>query len=104
MPTAPLTPAELDEALAALPHWSVRDGGLTASFTADRADLPALYAAVAAVEDQLDHHAAVRVLYATIGFALSTHDAGGAITAKDVALAARISELADRHGARPSGT
>ncbi|MEV3874472.1 4a-hydroxytetrahydrobiopterin dehydratase [Streptomyces sp. NPDC049906] len=103
-PTAPLTPAELDEALAGLPGWSVRDGELTASYAVERSDLPALYAAVAAVEDRADHHAAVSILYATVGFALSTHDAGGAITAKDTALAARISELADRHGARPNGT
>ncbi|MFD5557424.1 4a-hydroxytetrahydrobiopterin dehydratase [Streptomyces sp. NPDC059578] len=104
MPSTPLTPAELEAALSDLPGWSVRNGELTASFTADRGDLPALYAAVAAVEDQANHHAAVRILYATVEFGLNTHDAGGAITAKDTALAARISDLADRHGARPSGT
>ncbi|WP_103502752.1 MULTISPECIES: 4a-hydroxytetrahydrobiopterin dehydratase [Streptomyces] len=103
MPTTPLTGDELDQALTTLPGWSVRDGDLTASFKADRPTVPALYAAVAAAEDEAGHHATVTVLYNTIGFALNTHDAGGAITAKDTALAARLSQLAAAHGADPAG-
>ncbi|WP_329135423.1 4a-hydroxytetrahydrobiopterin dehydratase [Streptomyces sp. NBC_01476] len=102
-PTTPLTGAELDQALSALPGWTVTDGLLSASFTADRAALPGLYTAVAAAEDAADHHAVVRILYTTIGFGLNTHDAGGAITAKDTTMAARISELAAAHHARPAG-
>ena len=44
----------------------------------------------------------IRILYGTIGFALSTHDAGGAITAKDTALATRLTALATEHTARPA--
>jgi 4a-hydroxytetrahydrobiopterin dehydratase len=102
MATTPLTTDELDRALAGLPGWGVTEGALSASFTTERAALPGLYAAVAAAEDAADHHAVVRILYTTIGFALNTHDAGGAITAKDTAMAARITELAAEHGARPA--
>lgn len=103
MSATPLTRTELDQALGELSDWSVQEGQLYASFTLDRAALPALYAAVAAVEDQANHHASVHILYNTITFALDTHDAGGAITALDTALAARLSALAAQHGSRPSG-
>ncbi|WP_367431742.1 4a-hydroxytetrahydrobiopterin dehydratase [Streptomyces celluloflavus] len=102
MPTPPLTGAELDSALAGLPGWSVQDGSLTATFTADRTAVPGLYAAVAAAEDDANHHAAIRILYGTVSFALNTHDAGGAITGKDTALATRITALAAQHGASPA--
>ncbi|MFJ3493345.1 4a-hydroxytetrahydrobiopterin dehydratase [Streptomyces sp. NPDC086091] len=99
MAATPLTTAELNEALADLPGWSVQDGKLTSTFKAERSAVPAFYAAVAAAEDAADHHAEITVLYGTIGFALDTHDAGGAITVRDTALAARISALAAEHGA-----
>ncbi|MEO3972586.1 4a-hydroxytetrahydrobiopterin dehydratase [Streptomyces sp. CAU 1734] len=103
MAATPLTDAELDRALTGLPGWSVRDGKLTATFTADRSAVPALYAAIARAEDEANHHAEVTILYGTVGFALSTHDAGDAITALDTAMAARLSALAAEHGARPAG-
>ncbi|MFE7135732.1 4a-hydroxytetrahydrobiopterin dehydratase [Streptomyces sp. NPDC057638] len=102
MAATPLTSAELDQALTGLPGWSVQDGKLSATFKADRSAVPGLYAAVAAAEDEADHHAEIHVLYGTIGFGLNTHDAGGAITARDTALATRISALAAEHGARPA--
>ncbi|MFI1014723.1 4a-hydroxytetrahydrobiopterin dehydratase [Streptomyces sp. NPDC020965] len=104
MPAAPLSDADLDQALTDLPGWSVRDGSLTAVFKADRAAIPGLYAAVAAAEDEANHHADIRVLYGTISFALNTHDAGDAITALDTALATRITTLATEHGARPDAS
>ncbi|GLF96500.1 4a-hydroxytetrahydrobiopterin dehydratase [Streptomyces yaizuensis] len=102
MAATPLTAAELDHALTGLPGWTVEDGRLTATFKAERANVPALYAAVAAAEDEANHHAEVRILYGTVGFALSTHDAGDAITALDTAMAARLTALATGHGARPA--
>jgi 4a-hydroxytetrahydrobiopterin dehydratase len=44
----------------------------------------------------------VTILYGTISFALNTHDAGGAITEKDTALAATIVSLAADHDATVS--
>ncbi|MEC4015071.1 4a-hydroxytetrahydrobiopterin dehydratase [Streptomyces sp. H27-D2] len=102
MSTTPLNDADLTKALADLPGWTVKDGDLNASFKAARADLPGLYAAVAAAEDDANHHAGITILYGTVSFALNTHDADGAITEKDTALAARISALATEHRARPA--
>ncbi|MFE6663882.1 4a-hydroxytetrahydrobiopterin dehydratase [Streptomyces sp. NPDC057697] len=101
MPATSLTDAELAQALTDLPGWTVEDGKLTATFKTDRSTVPSLYAAVAAAEDEANHHAEVRILYGTIGFALNTHDAGGAITALDTSTAARLTALATEHGARP---
>ncbi|ANW19070.1 4a-hydroxytetrahydrobiopterin dehydratase [Streptomyces clavuligerus] len=103
MPATPLTETELAQVLTDLPDWTVRNGKLTATFRADRPAVPALYAAVAAAEDEANHHAEVTILYGTIGFALNTHDAGDAITALDTAMATRLTALADAHGARPTG-
>lgn len=100
MPTKPLTDAALEKALADLPGWSVQEGELTRTFKGPRSAVPGLYAAVAAAEDEADHHARITILYGTITFGLNTHDAGGAITAKDTEMAARISALAAEHGVR----
>lgn len=99
MPAAPLTSAEIDQALTELPGWTVRDGRLTASFEIKRGDVPEFYVAVAAAEDEANHHAYVDIIHGTIGFALNTHNADGAITAQDTALAIRITALAAQHGA-----
>ncbi|MCK1794943.1 4a-hydroxytetrahydrobiopterin dehydratase [Streptomyces sp. XM4193] len=103
MAATPLTDVEITNALAELPGWSFEDNALTAGFKADRTLLPQLYVAVAAAEDDADHHARVTILYGTISFALNTHDAGDVVTAKDTAMAARISAIAADHQARPVG-
>ncbi|WP_165987343.1 4a-hydroxytetrahydrobiopterin dehydratase [Streptomyces sp. YIM 98790] len=100
MPATPLTESELQEALKALPGWTVREGELSAVFKADRSRVPGFCAAVAETEDAADHHARITILYATVSFGMNTHDAGGAITARDIDLATRITALADQHGAR----
>ncbi|NJQ07499.1 4a-hydroxytetrahydrobiopterin dehydratase [Streptomyces lonarensis] len=100
MPASPLTDAEIDRALAELPDWRLRDGDLTAAFTVDRGALPGFYAALAAAEDEAGHHARVTVTYTAVGLALNTHDAGGAVTAKDTALAEQLSRIAADHGGR----
>ncbi|MFX4294779.1 4a-hydroxytetrahydrobiopterin dehydratase [Streptomyces bohaiensis] len=100
MPASPLTDAELDRALADLTDWRLGDDGLTASFTVDRGALPGFYAALAAAEDEAGHHARVTVLYTTVDLALNTHDAGGAVTAEDTAMAERVTRLVADHGGR----
>lgn len=102
MAATPLTEAEITNSVVQLPGWSVQDDFLTATFKVDRAVLPQLYVAVAAAEDDANHHAKVTILYGTISFALNTHDAGDVITAKDTAMAARISAIAADHQATPA--
>lgn len=103
MATAPLTETEITAALAELPGWQFGDDSLTAAYSLDRAVVPQLYVAFAAAEDDADHHAEVTILYGTIRFVLNTHDAGGVVTAKDTAMAARLSAIAADHQAKPVG-
>jgi len=98
---SPLTAEQLAAALGDLPGWRVTDGELTATYRIGRPGTVAFYTAVAAAEDAADHHARVTILYGTLTFAVNTHSAGGALTPKDTALAARIAALADEHHAEP---
>lgn len=55
--------------------------------------------AVAVVAEELDHHPDVDIRWRKLTFTLSTHSQGG-VTGRDVELAGRIDEIAERHGAR----
>ena len=95
MPYAtPLTDDELAHALARLPDWTRQ--GATLSRTVDVADFRAAVALVNRVADAAEaanHHPDILVHgYRHVTFTLSTHDAG-AITARDVELAAQIDQL-----------
>lgn len=93
----PLTDESIAEALAGLPGWRREGDELVAEWTVPRAEVPGFYLAIAGVEDELDHHAQVGVLYGTVTLRVNTHDAGHRITARDVDLARRVSELAARY-------
>ncbi len=56
------------------------------------------YTAVAAAEDELNHHAGVHIVYGTVSFRVNTHDAGNAVTELDVALAVKIAAIASDQG------
>ncbi|MEO7124080.1 MAG: 4a-hydroxytetrahydrobiopterin dehydratase [Lacisediminihabitans sp.] len=53
---------------------------------------------VAAVADELNHHPDISLGYGSVGFELSSHDAGG-VTERDLQLAERIQAIADSVGA-----
>ncbi|WP_327267683.1 4a-hydroxytetrahydrobiopterin dehydratase [Streptomyces sp. NBC_01218] len=100
MPTAPLTPAEIEEGLGELPGWAYAEGRLTRGYR-----LPSHFAAaaftlhIAGIQDELNHHSDLTLGYRTVSLAVHTHDADGAVTAKDLALAARVTAAAPAHGA-----
>ncbi len=75
--------------------WAVVDGKLTRAFTFDSflAGI-AFVQQVAQIAEELDHHPDIDVRWRTITLAVNTHDAGGAVTAKDYGLAERIDQLA----------
>ncbi|MGW2022665.1 4a-hydroxytetrahydrobiopterin dehydratase [Streptomyces decoyicus] len=98
MALEPLTDQRIASALTELPGWMVKGGVLTASYKAKRDQLPSFYAAVAPAEDAASHHAQITILYNTLTFALTTHDAGDRITERDVSMARTISGLAQEHG------
>lgn len=89
-----LSDEQIEAALVALPGWTYRDNALSKSFTL--ATFPAGIAfvdRVAALAEQIGHHPDMTIKYTTIGFTLSTHDAGG-VTERDFDLARRIESLA----------
>lgn len=100
MAVEPLSPQEIEGRLAELPGWSVADDRLTRSYR-----LPSHVAAaafvvhVAAVQEELDHHSDLTLGYDTVSLGVHTHSAGGALTAKDFALARRVEDIAPGHGA-----
>jgi 4a-hydroxytetrahydrobiopterin dehydratase len=94
MRDAPLTESELTAAVAELPDWYVEAGKLTT-----RRELPSFLAAigfvqqVATIAEALDHHPDIDIRWRTVVLAVSTHDAGNAITARDVELARRVDAI-----------
>ncbi len=103
MPHAePLSRQEIDRRLADLPGWELSPHG---SVLARMYRLPHLRAAILAVhiagiQDELNHHSDLVLGYDTLGVSITTHEAGGNLTAKDFELARRIAEIAPTHGAR----
>jgi 4a-hydroxytetrahydrobiopterin dehydratase len=85
---------EIDAALTTLPDWK-RDGGAIAAaykFASFR-DALALITRVGFEAEELNHHPEIVNVYNQVSFKLSTHDAGGAVTERDIVLATRISAL-----------
>ena len=86
---ARLSPQQIDEALSALPAWTLVEEG-----TAIRRELRfagfdeamAFIVALAEVARRLDHHPDLYNVYDRVTLRLSTHDAGG-LTERDFAFA-----------------
>jgi 4a-hydroxytetrahydrobiopterin dehydratase len=98
--TALLSAGEVTGALTELDGWSGDTGAISRTVTAPT--FPAairLVVEVAEAAEDADHHPDMDIRWRSVTFALSTHSAGG-VTAKDIALARRIDELAQAHDAR----
>lgn len=79
-------------------HWRVLLGRLHATFaTGTFAAGLGLLERIAAAADEAGHHPDVDLRYPAVHVALVSHDANG-LTERDVALAARISAIADELG------
>jgi len=86
---ARLPQARLDDLLAALPQWAVRDDALERTYTfADYHRTIAFVNALAEMVHAEDHHPDLAVGYGRCGVRWSTHSAGG-ITMNDVVCAAK---------------
>lgn len=94
--TQKLTPAEREEALAGLSGWRAAEGRDAIAKTYQFADFNAAFgfmARAALVAEAMDHHPEWFNVYNRVEVTLTTHDAGG-VTAKDIALAARMDAFA----------
>jgi 4a-hydroxytetrahydrobiopterin dehydratase len=100
MSAEPLSPTEIDRRLESLPGWALEGDRITRTFR-----LPSHFAAaaltvhIARIQDELNHHSDLTLGYNAVALSVHTHDAGGAVTEKDLALAARVASAAPAHGA-----
>jgi 4a-hydroxytetrahydrobiopterin dehydratase len=93
-----LDEAEIREALAALPGWSLQSGKLHRELRfPDFVRAFGFMTSVALVAESMNHHPEWSNVYARVTIDLVTHDAGG-VTQLDLELARRIDALAARIG------
>lgn len=101
MPSAPLPQDQIEDRLRDLPGWTLEGDRITRTYR-----LPSHFAAaaltlhVARIQDELNHHSDLTLGYDTVTLSVNSHDAGGKVTEKDLALAARVEAVAPGHGAR----
>ena len=85
---------DLDEALASLDGWEVRDGKLHREFVFPNfVEAFGFMARAALVAERANHHPEWFNVYRTVRVDLTTHESGG-VTERDTALARAMNELA----------
>ncbi|MFF0225390.1 4a-hydroxytetrahydrobiopterin dehydratase [Streptomyces sp. NPDC004629] len=95
-----LSQQEIEGRLAELPGWSLEGDRITRSYRlGSHVAAAAMVVHIAQVQEELDHHSDLTLGYHSVSLSVHTHSAGGAVTAKDFALARRVEELAPAHGA-----
>ncbi|MFJ6433572.1 4a-hydroxytetrahydrobiopterin dehydratase [Streptomyces sp. NPDC091416] len=100
MPAAPLPKDEIENRLRDLPGWTLEGDRISRTYR-----LPSHFAAaaltvhVARIQDELNHHSDLTLGYNTVALSVNSHDAGGKVTEKDLALAAAVEDVAPGHGA-----
>lgn len=93
-----LTGAEIEQALADLPGWSVARSKLHREYTfADFVHAFGFMATAAMAIEKMGHHPEWTNVYNRVTVDLSTHDAGG-ITVKDLELARLLDSVALKLG------
>ena len=91
MPSKPLTTAEIQSALGALPGWSFERDALAKTFKfGDFREALSFMVRVGLEAEAMDHHPEWTNVYNRVAIRLNTHDAGGRVTAKDLELARKI--------------
>jgi len=90
----PLSKEEITTALSELEGWSHEEDKLKKEFSFDNfRDAMAFITRIAFEAEEQVHHPEIFNVYNTVNIALSTHDAGGKVTEKDLKLAKSIESL-----------
>ncbi len=89
--SGPLKQNEIDEALQSLSGWKHEEDKLKKEFSFEnfKESMAFITRISYEAEDQV-HHPEIFNVYSTVNISLSTHDAGGKVTEKDVKLAKSI--------------
>lgn len=92
--SAPLSPEEIQRAVAGLPGWTFERDALTKTFQFASFRAAIAFMVRAGFEaEELNHHPEWTNVYQRVSVRLNTHDAGNKVTAKDVALAQRFERV-----------
>lgn len=90
----PLSSEEINSTLSDLKGWSHEEDKLKKEFSFDNfRDAMAFITRIAFEAEEQVHHPEIFNVYNTVKIALSTHDAGGKVTEKDLKLAKSIESL-----------
>lgn len=90
----PLAPTEINEVLAALPGWTFENNALTRAFKfGGFREAISFMVRISFEAEAMDHHPDWTNVYNRVVIRLNTHDAGGKVTEKDVALAKKIQAI-----------
>jgi 4a-hydroxytetrahydrobiopterin dehydratase len=93
MPT-PLADDQITAALNNLPGWSLHDGKLHKRFEfGSHGEAVSFIVRIGFAAEAMGHHPETRNVYATVELSLCTHDAGGAVTQKDLDLAREVERI-----------
>jgi 4a-hydroxytetrahydrobiopterin dehydratase len=91
----PLTPEQIDKELQALESWTFEDDKIHKEFTfTDFKEAFSFMVKVAFEAENQVHHPEWFNVYNKVSVSLSTHDAGGKVTEKDIKLAKAIEKAA----------
>lgn len=89
--STPLSDAQIQDALKSLPGWRYEEGKLKRRFQfGGFKEAVSFIVRLAFEAERLNHHPELLNVYNRVEIALSTHDAGGRVTARDVELAEAI--------------
>lgn len=90
----PLSDEKISKELANLPGWEHEDDKLNKEFSFDNfRDALSFITRIGFEAEEQVHHPEIFNVYNTVKISLSTHDAGGKVTAKDIKLAKTIESL-----------
>ena len=90
-----LSDQEIEDALAQLPGWTVKDGKLYKEYKfGSFAQALGWMVSVGVFADKMDHHPEWANVYNRVTVSLVTHDLGNVISSWDVNLAKRMEALA----------
>lgn len=93
--TTRFTEAQLQDVMAELPKWQVREEKLYRQFVfKDFVSAFSFMTQVALLAEKMDHHPDWSNVYNRVDVALTTHDLGG-ISMRDITLAKQIDEHVD---------
>lgn len=98
MPYAePLADAEIAARMGELAGWEREGGTLARTYQLKYLAGLALITHAVVIEEGMNHHADITYTYGGVRFAITTHAAGGKLTAKDFDLAGAIDRAAAAH-------